>query len=162
MITTISGILLSPTIEISSKEITKGETLNFFGQAFPRSTVKVFVSPESLVFDASPLADGKWNLKLDTNLLKEGKHFVQAKAISFDGYQSPFSQKIYFSVLPMVPKVVCKGADLNFDGKVDLFDFSILLYFWEQKKPENPCADINTDGIVDLIDFSIMMYYWSG
>ena len=160
MITTISGIFLSPTIEVSKKEIKKGEILDIFGQVFPQSEVKIFILPENIVFKTTPFSNGKWIFKLDTNLLKEGEHQVQAKAISFEGYQSPFSQSIPFLVL--VPEKVCKGADLNFDGKVDLFDFSILLYFWEQRKPENICSDINQDGIVDLIDFSIMMYYWTG
>ena len=49
--------------------------------------------------------------------------------------------------------------DLNKDGKVNLVDFSILLYYWKTTHHE---ADINIDGIVDLADFSIMMYCWTG
>lgn len=52
-------------------------------------------------------------------------------------------------------------GDLNKDTKVNLQDFSILMYYWLQTEPENPCADINKDGIVDLKDFSIMLYWWS-
>ena len=161
MITTIAGIFLSPTIEISKKEIEKGEALDISGQVFPQSKIKIFIFPENIFFDATPFSNGKWVFELDTNLLKEGEHQVQAKAISLEGYQSPFSQSISFLVLKPTEKI-CKGADLNFDNKVNLFDFSILMYFWEQTKPENPCADINQNGIVDLIDFSIMMYWWSG
>ena len=57
--------------------------------------------------------------------------------------------------------LICKGADLNFDNKINITDFSILLYFWNQKKSANPCADINFDGIVNIVDFSIMMYWWT-
>ncbi|KPJ56952.1 hypothetical protein AMJ49_03505 [Parcubacteria bacterium DG_74_2] len=160
-ITTVSGIFLSPTIGISSTKIIKGETLKIFGQVFPQSRVEIFIFPENIVKESMPSTDGKWIFELDTNVLKEGEYQVQAKAISTDGYQSLFSQSISFLVLAP-PEVICKGADLNFDGKVDLIDFSILLYFWEQKNPKNFCADINQDGIVDLIDFSIMMYYWTG
>jgi len=64
--------------------------------------------------------------------------------------------------LVLVPgTLVCEGADLNFDGKINLIDFSILLYFWGQSSPSNRCVDINFDGIVDLVDFSIMMYWWT-
>lgn len=53
-----------------------------------------------------------------------------------------------------------RPADLNADKKVDLVDFSILLYNWGE--PKNPKADLNNDGIVDLVDFSIMLYWWTG
>ena len=53
------------------------------------------------------------------------------------------------------------GADLNFDGKINIIDFSILLYFWKQTSPANQCADINFSGLVDVFDFSIMMYQWN-
>lgn len=58
---------------------------------------------------------------------------------------------------PAVPR---RTGDLNFDGKVDLVDFSILLFNWGI--PKNPIADINNDGKVDLVDFSIMLYWWTG
>lgn len=51
-------------------------------------------------------------------------------------------------------------ADLNCDGKVNLADFSILMYYWNSRLP-NIRADINKDGIVNLIDFSILLYFWS-
>ncbi len=53
-----------------------------------------------------------------------------------------------------------RPADLNGDVRVDLVDFSILLYNWG--KPKNLKADINNDGLVDLVDFSIMLYWWTG
>jgi len=53
----------------------------------------------------------------------------------------------------------CAGADLNHDGRVNITDFSILLYYWGTN---NACADQNHDGTVDLTDFSIMMFYWTG
>ena len=59
-------------------------------------------------------------------------------------------------------ETVCKGADLNFDNRINLFDFSILLYWWKSTSPGNPCADINQDGKVGIVDFSIMLYYWTG
>ena len=53
----------------------------------------------------------------------------------------------------------CKGADLNHDGKVNLIDFSILLFYWGTN---NACADQNHDGKVNLTDFSILLYNWTG
>ena len=56
-------------------------------------------------------------------------------------------------------EAACAEADLNHDGRVNLTDFSILLFHWGT---DNECADQNQNGIVDLVDFSIMMYYWTG
>ncbi|MEK7131699.1 MAG: dockerin type I domain-containing protein [Patescibacteria group bacterium] len=59
--------------------------------------------------------------------------------------------------------VACKGADLNFDNKVNSTDFSILLYFWKTSAPfSNSCVDINKDRSVNSVDFSIMLYQWGG
>ena len=45
-------------------------------------------------------------------------------------------------------------CDLNGDGRVNLVDFSILLFYWGTN---NECADQNLDGTVDLIDFSLQL-----
>jgi len=57
---------------------------------------------------------------------------------------------------------VCKGPDLNGDGKVNSVDFSILMYFWKTKPPfKNTCVDLNVDGKVNAVDFSIMLFNWT-
>ncbi len=165
-ITTISGIFIPPTIELNSLQVRQGEDIVISGQAYPTSQIFLFISPDNLVEDTLTDEKGKWTFTLDTSLLPEGEHEIKAQALYKDGQQSPFSQTVNFLVLPPElpppPPFVCRGADLNFDGNVDLVDFSILLYYWEQREPENVCADINQDGIVDLVDFSIMMYEWTG
>ena len=91
--------------------------------------------------------------------------FVPVRAEASVLYLMPQSQTIYQGDTFLVLRkgaLTCKGADLNFDGKVNIIDFSILLYFWGQTKPANIYADINFDGIVNIIDFSIMMYQWTG
>lgn len=157
-ITTVSGIFISPTIEINPMQVVKGEEIEIFGQSFPESEINIFISPKEIVAKTKTSSQGDWLYKLDTTQLEEMEYETKAKAIYGDGEQSPFSQVVSFSIL----KPRCRGADLNFDGEVDLVDFSILLYFWNQKKPVNICADINSDGIVNIIDFSIMMYWWTG
>jgi hypothetical protein len=74
---------------------------------------------------------------------------------------STFSHTLLFGLgvgLP-VGEGVCPYADLNKDSKVNLIDFSILLYWWGRS---SSCADQNSDNVVNLIDFSIMLYYWTG
>ncbi len=159
--TTISGIFISPTISLTPTQVERGNKVNILGQAFPESQINIFISsPRETVKEAFTDEKGKWAYKLNTASLEEREHKARAKALFGDGEQSPFSQTLSFLVLAP-GALVCQGADLNFDGRIDLIDFSILLYFWGQTRPANRCADINFDGIVDLVDFSIMMYYWT-
>jgi len=156
-ITTISGIFLPPTIILNPRQVEKGDEIEISGQSFPESEINIFIFPEEIVKKTKTSFQGVWTNKLETSLLEEREYTAKAKAIYGEGEQSPFSQAISFVIL----KGRCRGADLNFDGKVDLVDFSILLYYWGQKNPKNSCVDINSDGIVNIVDFSIMMYWWS-
>lgn len=158
--TTISGIFISPTIEVGPTQVEKGEIVDISGQVFPESEVNIFIASDEIVKTTKSSLKGDWIYKLDSSSLEEREHRARAKAVYGDGEQSSFSQTLSFLVVKR-GALVCRGADLNFDKKVNLIDFSILLYYWHQKKPANICADINQDGIVDLVDFSIMMYYWT-
>jgi hypothetical protein len=155
--TTISRIFIPPTISLFPVEVERGDEINISGQVFPKSQVNIFISPGEIIKEIIATEEGRWAYKLDTTPLTEREYRIRAKAFYGEGEQSQFSQFISFSIL--LPK--CRGADLNFDGEVDIIDFSILLYFWNQTKPSNRCADINSDGIVNVVDFSIMMYWWS-
>jgi len=155
--TTISDIYISPTIALTGSLIKKGESLNIKGQAYPDSDLNIFISsPKTFVEKSKVPIDGKWGYSFDTNPLEIGSHSVKVKSITSFGNQSQFSEELAFSIFNS-----CQGADLNFDGNINLVDFSILLYFWEQSEPANVCADINSDQNVNLTDFSIMMYWWS-
>lgn len=57
------------------------------------------------------------------------------------------------------PSFSPKGADLNGDGKVDIVDLSILLYYANQ--PYSAQYDFNKDGIIDIVDISILLFYWT-
>ena len=162
MKTTVSGIYISPTIALSPTQVEKGSSIDISGQVFPASEVNVFVASENeIVEKAIAGADGKWFYTLNTAAMETGEHQARAKALFAAGEQTLFSQTLSFLVLEP-GAMVCQGADLNFDGEVDIIDFSILLYFWGQSSPANPCVDINFDNAVDIIDFSIMMYHWTG
>ena len=160
-VTTISGIFISPTIEVFPTQVERGGEVSIFGHSFPESDIRIHISPLNEIKETQTSLKGEWLYNLDTEGLADGQYDVKAKAFHGDGDQSQFSQKLSFLVVPKV-ELVCWGADLNFDGRVDIIDFSILLYFWGQTNPANSCADINFDGIVDIFDFSIMMYWWTG
>lgn len=158
-ITTVSNIFIPSTISVNPQTAVQGEKINIFGQVFPGSMVRIFFSPSDLIKETTSSNQGRWSFEMETDSLKEGEYKVKNKSFFGEGEQSGFSQELSFKITKKAE--ACSGADLNIDGKVDLVDFSILLYFWEQTKPANRCADINSDGIVDIVDFSIMMYQWT-
>lgn len=53
-------------------------------------------------------------------------------------------------------------GDINKDGHINIVDFSIMMFYWGQTDPANPCVDLNHDHLVDITDFSIMLYWWTG
>ncbi len=159
MTTTISGIFLPPTIDLSKTIIQSGETLNILGQTSPESDITISISSDEIIKKTTAQADGTWFYGFDTTPLEEGSHSTRAKATSLDGSLSTFSNTLAFYIGEGAPGVICAGADLNGDGKTNLVDFSILLYWWGRY---DPCADQNDDGKVNLVDFSIMMYWWTG
>jgi len=158
MITTISGIFLPPTIELSKVNLKRGEELDISGQTAPQSQVFTHIESSELIKTVTSTEEGDWQVEIDTGILEEGTHTTRAKAKTFDGLESSFSSVLAFYVGKEVPGVIL-SADLNQDGKVNLIDFSVLLYWWGK---ENPSVDLNQDGLVDLPDFSIMLYYWTG
>ena len=96
---------------------------------------------------------------MNTVDLANGDYKIKARTTIEQAGTSEFGQVLDLAVGGAVEAGLCEGADLNGDGRVNLTDFSILLYYWGT---DDECADQNKDGTVDLTDFSIMMYYWTG
>jgi hypothetical protein len=158
--TTISNIFIPPTIELEKTKVAKGETLKIFGQTAPESQISIHVeSPEEIIKTTKAKETGDWDYSLDTSPLEEGMHTTKAKAESPEGLKSAFSSVLSFYVGKYKVEEICPRADFNKDGRTNLIDFSILLYWWGKY---NPCVDMNHDGIVNLPDFSILLYYWTG
>jgi hypothetical protein len=61
---------------------------------------------------------------------------------------------------PEEKKKILKVADFNNDGRVDVTDLSILLYYYGLTDARISHYDLNSDGAIDIIDTSIMLYYW--
>lgn len=66
----------------------------------------------------------------------------------------------YFFSLFTPPKPPAKSPNLNKDGKIDILDFSILLYHFSKSVDPSSSIDLNSDGRVDIVDVSIMLYHW--
>jgi subtilisin-like proprotein convertase family protein len=162
--TTISNILLSPTVSIHSNSIIKGDPIYATGSAYPGTTVTIFTDTPLRTYTASSSAQGVWNLTInDTDDYNPGDYRLYGLAQTGGGLQSLKSQTLVFSILTSPddpggnPCGDISSGDLNCDSQINLTDFSILMYYWGTN---DSTADINQDGTVDLTDFSIMMYYW--
>lgn len=164
--TTISGIFLSPTIEIDKEEVKKGDTLTIFGQTAPNAEVTIEVhSDEELDTTIPADSDGVYLNYFNTAPLSYGEHHTQSKAeLSATNEITSYSNLLTFTVgdKNIFSEENCPiKADLNDDCRVNLIDFSILAFWY--KKPNPPQKDdLNSDNKIDIVDFSIMAYYWTG
>lgn len=159
--TTVENIFLMPTISIARDELIRGQKLLVAGETYPQSRVQLWLGIDEPQVEVFSDQNGFWQALLDTSDIGVGPYAVKAQAVSPGGLISNFSENIFFEVIPSPIPGLCAGPDLNFDGLVDIYDLSILLFYWQETKPDNVCADINRDGIVNIIDFSIMLYWWS-
>lgn len=161
--TTISGELLPPTITIDKRQLSKGDTLTISGQSAPSVTVETHIhSAGDIVITTSTDGSGNWKMFFNTKPLDNNElHTVDADFVTTSNganSRSELSQSISF-FLGSGSSGKSYLADLNGDSKVNLADFSILLYYWGTS---TPLADLNGDGKVDLQDLSILLYYWTG
>jgi cysteine-rich repeat protein len=160
-VTTLSGVLIPPTIAVVPEQAPPGSTVSFEGSALPSSNVFAYVDDAEVGEETFSAINGDWGIAYDTTGLGvEAFHTVKANYIDPDDtdLKSGFSLIANFYVGNRDVDTNLT-ADLNFDGFVNLTDFSILLFNWNGT---GGVADINQDGTVSLADFSIMLFYWTG
>ena len=161
----IAGLVISPTIATSPFQVKKGDTIAVFGEASRNS--QIFISVKDKVgLQATVTSDssGKFSYLLPTSSLDFGDYYVQATSKSTSFNQSGLSKPALFKVGTSVisgPPTISPCGDFNRDKRVNLIDFSILIYWFDK---ENPVAavDCNKDNRVNIVDFSILMYNWTG
>lgn len=165
-LTTVSDIILPPTIELSTNQISPGETIEIFGRGTPDYKTMIFTEPPLNSFEVDVDEFGEYQYTFsDTENLELGDHRIYALLQNLIGSQSLFSNTLFFRVTSGQEEPgeepVCNitRGDINCDESVDLVDFSILLFYWGSNES---LADINNDGTVNLVDFSVMMFYWQG
>jgi len=116
--TTVSGIFLSPTIEIQDHLVERGKDIIIFGETFPDSEINILVSPSGEIKKTNSDSSGKWSYNLDTSLLERGNYQVKANSLASDGRQSEFSQPLYFSVIVKTPSFPGKPSP---PGELEIF-----------------------------------------
>jgi cysteine-rich repeat protein len=162
-VTTISGAFVPPTISLDKRKVNRGEPVIISGQTAPGVTVVTHVnSSHEFLTTTSTDSRGRWDVKFDTSPL-ENEDFHTAKAhfetkVGDNVVKSILSQSISFYVGSQAGNS-CGTSDLNSDQKVNLVDFSVLLFYWNTA---GPIGDLNCDKKVNLIDFSILLFNWTG
>jgi Dockerin type I domain len=161
-------VLLSPTVRVPTQPISPGAELPLSGATAPLAQVTVSLRPEGVKSPtrnrtATTTANGSgvYQLTLPTSGLNTGVYEIVSSAqLPVLGLESDEGITKYGLGVSTPAAGTCSNpSDLNCDGKVNLIDFSILLFNWNTS---NATADINKDSIVNLTDFSIMIFNWTG
>lgn len=95
---------------------------------------------------------------------------VRAKEETKEGDESTFSNVLGFGLgVPYekkkfeIPKIGFREIpDFNGDGRINIIDVSIMIYWYKKAVPAGFFADLNQNGLVDMPDFSILVFYWTG
>jgi hypothetical protein len=165
---TFSNIIIPPTISSSHFVVGVNQQYSVFGYAPPNSSVEVLIFGVKSFGTTTANAQGYWQL----NLLGEppfGVYSIRARA-TLNGFISLLSKpvQILFFLLtpsepvePPPPPQLTSCVDYNKDKRINLIDFSILL-FWFGKNNPPQAIDCNQDGLINIKDFSILMYFWTG
>ncbi len=165
---TLSNIHLMPTIKVTPDPVDIGSQVTFTGYAIANSTVTVETSQNKggglHTLTATSDSGGRWSASVSTSGFAKDTWKVRAKSDQVvGGLSSNFSQYTFYGVGGAATALSGNNSDLNRDGKVNLIDFSILLFHWNTDGgTSNPPADINRDGKVNLTDFSILIFNWTG
>jgi hypothetical protein len=156
-----------PTIKVAPNPVEPGQNVNFSGYAIPNSTVEIENQrqkggAERRVLTTTSDGSGRWSLDTSTAGFVRDTWKVRAKSTNTStGVSTQYSGFTFYGVGQEAQRTL--NSDLNRDGKVNLVDFSILLFHWNTNGgTSDPPADINQDGRVTLTDFSIMIFNWTG
>jgi hypothetical protein len=161
----LSNINIAPSIRVTPDPVEPGQSLAASGYALANSVVTILNSRKGVTQapEITAIADGagRWSTSINTAGFTRGTYQIRAKAAQTGGAITNFSEYTYYGVGQQAD--VPLNADLSRDGRVNLTDFSILLFWWNSDGGDStPPADINRDGRVTLTDFSILLFNWSG
>ncbi len=160
----IAPIYLSPTVS-APKTVEAGTPVTLTGYAIANTPVFAIMNKQGnalgtiIVATGTSAGSGKYTLTLPTAGLAKGTYEVKVQSELSAKDASNFSPLTYVGIGEDANPDFGLRADLNKDKKVNLVDFSILLFHW---KTADTTADINQDGTVNLTDFSIMLSFWTG
>ena len=164
-----ANIILPPTFSANQVLVRLNDSLSVFGYAAPGATVTLKV-PGSVTL-GSAIADNTGFYRIEVRAqLAPGSYSLRVDA-SFAGGVSLLSKPVQVLIYdplapgapdqPAPPSQYSSCVDYSNDRRVNLVDFSILLYWFGRERPPET-VDCNGDRTVDIKDFSILMYFWTG
>ncbi len=165
-LTNLNDLVLPPSLKVSTANFNPGQVLTVSGQAIPNAKIDLYIDRNSstAVATGQSAANGLWSIQYDTSRLSNGEHTIRARSVTGTGaltVQSGFSTTL--QLFAGVNGQAATPSDLSRDGKINLVDFSILIFWWNTSGGDsNPPADINGNARVGLEDFSILLFNWTG
>ena len=164
-VTNVAGLILPPTLKVSNAKVSPGSVVNVSGQAIPNAQIELQIGNSALRTERTQSdASGRWSIDLNTTSLRNAEYPLKVRSVTGTApllTQSGFSSTVQLFV--GVDGAPSSPSDLSRDGKVNLTDFSILIFWWQTDGGNsNPPADISRNGRVGLEDFSILLFNWTG
>jgi hypothetical protein len=170
----LDNIVLGPSLHAELIEITKGNLLTFTGYAIPTSLVTLtFRDRKGQVtfYTATSSTDGAYVIPINTSAHAKDKYSAVTRVSWFTFTSSP-SHTVWVTVGDTDKKRSAVDAqcpakgDLNADCRVNLTDFSILLFWYLGTNLSDFATTeqikLSNDGKVNLVDFSIILFNWTG
>jgi hypothetical protein len=156
------NILLPPTITGSHSSIKKGSFIYISGYSAPLASISLSFMPNSPSLETQTNATGYYTFKVATDNLSLGIQEVKT-FIAYQGFlsQASFSFKFLVGAKSVVYEKPAVCGDFNQDNRVNIVDFSILIYWYGKLTPPGR-VDCNQDNKIDIFDVSILMYNWTG
>ena len=165
-LTNLNDLVLPPSLKVSTANFNPGQVLTVSGQAVPNAKVDLYIDRNSTtpVASGQSAPNGLWSIQYDTARLSTNEHTLRARSVTGTGaltVQSGFSSTL--QLFAGVNGQAATPSDLSRDGKINLIDFSILIFWWNTNGGDsNPPADISGNARVGLEDFSILLFNWTG
>jgi hypothetical protein len=91
-----------------------------------------------------------------SSTVTDGQHTIKVKAYDAAG-NSTTSSAITVTV---TNAGATKNGDITGDGKIDVFDLSVLARNWLSSGVSRSQGDLNGDGVVNIFDLSILANNW--
>jgi cysteine-rich repeat protein len=165
-VTNLNEIILPPTIKVSNPSFSPGAVLTVSGQSVPNATINLYIDKNNNpVATGQAATNGQWSIQYNTDRLSNKEYSLRARSVS--GTPPLTSQSSFSSPVKLLAGVsgttTNTPSDLNSDTRINLIDFSILIFWWQTNGGDsNPPADINGNARVGLEDFSILLFNWTG
>lgn len=164
-VTNVGNVFLPPTIRALLPKVSPGSDIVLDGTTAPRAHVQLLVDKTSAPVQTVTSKDnGEWDTKLSSvGMSPETYHQIMPylELIAASGtvpQKSGNGTSLNIFVGNSNISDRTSNGDINGDGKVNMVDFSMLLFRFGKA---DPVGDLNHDGKVNIADLSIMLFNWT-